>query len=80
MKISLVLEDIGAGPQIIFSGNNPDEAIKFYKARQTPGKLAVVINPTIDRSRKIKAVIGTIEVPKEQTPKVEAKSARKQLL
>lgn len=80
MKISLVLEDIGAGPTVIFSGTNPDEAIKFYKARQTPGKLAVVINPPIDRSRKIKAVIGASEAPQEAVPKVESKASKKQLI
>ena len=46
MKISLVLEDIGAGPQVIFSTGSPDEARKFYKANNSPGRVYLVCNPT----------------------------------
>lgn len=46
MKISLVLEDIGAGPQVIFSTGSPDEARKFYKAHNSPGRVYLVCNPT----------------------------------
>lgn len=46
MKISLVLEDLGAGPQIIFSTGSPDEARRFYKAHDGAGRVYLVINPT----------------------------------
>ena len=46
MKISLVLEDLGAGPQVILSTGSPDEARKFYKAHNSPGRVYLVCNPT----------------------------------
>jgi hypothetical protein len=52
MKISLVLEDIGAGPQVVFSTPNPAEALEDYKTRKTVGKLALVINPAVELHRK----------------------------
>ena len=67
MKISLVLEDIGAGPQIVFSSASPDEATRFYKTRTTPGKLALVVNPRLERYRKIKA--EPVVVAAEPEPK-----------
>lgn len=46
MKISLVLEDVGAGPQVIFSSGQPDEARRYYKAHQGAGRIYLVINPS----------------------------------
>ena len=46
MKISLVLEDVGAGPQVIFSTGSPDEARKFYKTHNAAGRVYLVCNPT----------------------------------
>lgn len=46
MKISLVLEDVGAGPQIIFSAGSPDEARRYYKAHNGAGRIYLVINPS----------------------------------
>lgn len=46
MKISLVLEDVGAGPQVIFSSGQPDDARRFYKAHQGPGRIYLVCNPS----------------------------------
>lgn len=46
MKISLVLEDVGAGPQIIFSTSSPDEARRFYKAHNGAGRIYLVVNPS----------------------------------
>lgn len=61
MKISLVLEDIGAGPQVIFSTGSPDEARKFYKAHNGAGRIYLVCNPTPEGSKLNK---GTLEPPK----------------
>ena len=69
MKISFVLEDIGAGAQVIYSSHSPEEAIQFYKARNTPGKLALVINPRLERSRKIKPENATPVVAVDPEPK-----------
>lgn len=56
MKISLVLEDIGAGPQVILSTDNPDEAQRFYKAHtsEVTSKVYLVVNPPVVLHRKIK--------------------------
>lgn len=61
MKISLVLEDVGAGPQIIFSTGSPDEARRFYKAHNAAGRVYLVCNPTPEGSKLNKA---TPEPPK----------------
>ena len=56
MKISLVFEDIGAGPQVILSTDNPDEAQRFYKAHKSEvdSKIYLVVNPPVVLHRKIK--------------------------
>jgi len=61
MKISLVLEDLGAGPQVILSTGSPDEARKFYKAHNSPGRVYLVCNPTPEGSKLNK---GIVEPPK----------------
>ena len=61
MKISLVLEDLGAGPQVILSTGSPDEARKFYKAHNNPGRVYLVCNPTPEGSKLNK---GIVEAPK----------------
>ena len=61
MKISLVLEDIGAGPQVILSTGSPDEARKFYKSHNSPGRVYLVCNPTPEGSKLNK---GIVEAPK----------------
>jgi hypothetical protein len=61
MKISLVLEDLGAGPQVILSTGSPDEARKFYKAHSNPGRVYLVCNPTPEGSKLNK---GIPEAPK----------------
>lgn len=61
MKISLVLEDVGAGPQIIFSSGQPDEARQFYKAHNSPGRVYLVCNPTPEGSKLNK---GVLEAPR----------------
>ena len=61
MKISLVLEDVGAGPQVILSTGSPDEARKFYKAHSSPGRVYLVCNPTPEGSKLNK---GVLEAPK----------------
>lgn len=59
MKVSLILEDLGAGAQVVYASNNPDEALREYKTRHTAGKLALVINPRIDFHRKAPKVLAT---------------------
>lgn len=54
MKISLVIEDIGAGPQVIFSSTEPADARAFFKAHANPGKLILVCNPSPDNFRTIR--------------------------
>jgi hypothetical protein len=54
MKISLVIEDAGAGPQIIFSSPEPEDARRFFKAHTNPGKVVLVCNPTPDNFRTIR--------------------------
>lgn len=56
MKISLVLEDLGAGPQIIFSTGSPDEARRFYKAHQGAGRIYLVCNPSPECAKLNKPV------------------------
>ena len=38
----------------VFWSNIPEEAIEFYRVFNEPGKVALIINPTIDRSKSIK--------------------------
>jgi hypothetical protein len=66
MKISLVLEDIGAGPQVIFSTGSPDEARKFYKAHNAAGRVYLVCNPTPEgvKLNKAQTPVETSEAPK----------------
>ncbi len=65
MKVSLVLEDAGCGPRVIYTSTNPEEARRFYKAHSTPGKIELVINPRPDLFRTIKpAPVVEIEAPK----------------
>jgi hypothetical protein len=65
MKVSLVLEDAGCGPRVIYTSTNPEEARRFYKAHSTPGKIELVINPRPDLFRTIKATpVVEIEAPK----------------
>jgi hypothetical protein len=54
MKISLVIEDAGAGPQVIFSSTEPADARAFFKAHANPGKLILVCNPSPDNFRTIR--------------------------
>jgi len=54
MKISLVIEDAGAGPQVIFTSTEPADARAFFKAHANPGKLVLVCNPTPDNFRTIR--------------------------
>jgi hypothetical protein len=61
MKISLVLEDLGAGPQVILSTGSPDEARRFYKAHNNHGRVYLVCNPTPEGSKLNKSII---EAPK----------------
>jgi hypothetical protein len=64
MKISLVIEDVGAGPQVIFTSHEPAEARQFFKAHANPGKLVLVCNPAPDNFRTIR---GTPVVEAEPT-------------
>lgn len=61
MKISLVLEDVGAGPQVIFSTGSPDEARRFYKAHDGAGRIYLVVNPSPEN---IKLNKPAVEAPK----------------
>jgi hypothetical protein len=54
MKISLVIEDTGAGPQVIYTSHEPADARAFFKAHVNPGKLVLVCNPTPDNFRTIR--------------------------
>jgi hypothetical protein len=54
MKISLVIEDTGAGPQVIYTSHEPADARAFFKAHTNPGKLVLVCNPTPDNFRTIR--------------------------
>jgi hypothetical protein len=54
MKISLVIEDAGSGPQVIFSSPEPADARQFFKTHANPGKLVLVCNPTPDNFRTIR--------------------------
>jgi hypothetical protein len=67
MKISLVLEDVGAGPQVILSASTPEEALRFYKAHKSTrdSVLALIINPPVELHRKIKAEAKPTE-PQQQ--------------
>lgn len=58
MKISLVLEDVGAGPQIIFSTGQPDEARRYYKAHNGAGRIYLVINPSPECAKVNRPVSG----------------------
>lgn len=64
MKISLVLEDVGAGPQVIFSSGQPDEARRFYKAHNGPGRIYLVCNPTPEGSKLNKATAQPVPAEK----------------
>ena len=64
MKISLILEDTGTGPQVVYSSTNPDEALIEYKTRATTGKLALLVNPRLDYHRKAPKVLATAPAPK----------------
>ena len=57
MKISLVIEDVGAGPQVLLSTSSPEEALRFYKAHKSSrdSVLALIVNPSTELHRKIKA-------------------------
>lgn len=59
MKISLVLEDAGSGPRVVYSSTSTEEARKFYKNYTASGKLELVINPKPEYMRTIRIV----EVP-----------------
>ena len=54
MKISLVIEDTGGGPQVIFSSPEPADARAFFKAHNNPGKLILVCNPNPENFRTIR--------------------------
>jgi hypothetical protein len=54
MKISLVIEDAGSGPQVIFSSPEPADARRFFKAHTNPGKLVLVCNPSPENYRTIR--------------------------
>lgn len=54
MKISLVLEDAGSGPRVVYSSISAEEARKFYKNYTAPGKLELVINPKPEYMRTIR--------------------------
>lgn len=66
MKISLVLEDVGAGPQVIFSTGSPDEARKFYKAHNAAGRVYLVCNPTPEgvKLNKAQTLVEASDAPK----------------
>lgn len=68
MKVSLVLEDIGAGPQVILSTDNPDEAQRFYKAHtsEVNSKVYLVVNPPVVLHRKIKVEPKPVPVPSKK--------------
>lgn len=67
MKISLVLEDLGAGPQIIFSTGSPDEARRFYKSHAGAGRIYLVVNPTPENAKLNKvAAQPVVEKPARQ--------------
>jgi len=75
MKISLVIEDTGAGPQVIFSSSEPADARQFFKTHTNPGKLILVCNPAPDNFRTIR---GTLAV--EVEPARPARRASKEPL
>jgi len=76
MKISLVIEDTGAGPQVIYTSPEPADARAFFKAHVNPGKLVLVCNPTPDNFRTIRG--KTLVETFAQTPVVESvKPARR---
>lgn len=54
MKISLVIEDTGAGPQVIYTSHEPADAREFFKAHTNPSKLVLVCNPAPDNFRTIR--------------------------
>ena len=65
MKISLVIEDAGAGPQVIFSSSEPADARQFFKTHTNPGKLVLVCNPTPDNFRTIRGTpAAEVDAPK----------------
>jgi hypothetical protein len=65
MKISLVIEDSGAGPQVIFSSSEPADARQFFKTHTNPSKLVLVCNPTPDNFRTIRGTpVAEVEAPK----------------
>ena len=82
MKISLVIEDAGAGPQVIFSSTEPADARAFFKGHANPGKLILVCNPTPDNFRTIrgKTLVETFsQMPEVEAPKP-AKRAKETLI
>jgi len=55
MKISTVIHNSGDSVwRPVFWSGIPEEAIKFYRDFNEAGKVALVINPPIDRSKTIK--------------------------
>jgi (2Fe-2S) ferredoxin len=65
MKVSLVLEDAGCGPRVIYTSTNPEDARRFYKTHNAPGKIELVINPRADLFRTIKpSPVVEVEAPK----------------
>jgi len=68
MKISLVLEDVGAGPQVVLSTASPEEALRFYKTHKASrdSVLSLIINPPVELHRKIKAEAKPAEPQQQQ--------------
>jgi len=79
MKISLVIEDTGAGPQIIFTSHEPADAREFFKAHTNPGKLVLVCNPTPENFRTIRGKT-LVETFVEAEPAKPARRAKEPLL
>lgn len=60
MKISTVIHNSGNGDwRPVFHSNIAEEAIEFYRAFNEPGKVALILNPPIDRSKTIRAAAET---------------------
>ena len=74
MKVSLVLEDNGHGPRVLYTSTNPEEARRFYKSYGSPGKLELIINPRPDYSRTIKPQMA-VAAPVSEPELIETKPA-----
>ena len=53
-KLAIVTHRTGIKPDVIFTGT-PDEALRFYKAFDTPGEVCLFFCRQAERTKKLRA-------------------------